>query len=132
MASADPVQLDLNTTIAAAINAKIEAAVVAAISGDAVLGQFVAAALNQPVTVKTGYREVQSTFMHEAIRKSLQGAVDGAVREMLVEETDRIKAEVAKALRRAVPAIADKLVGQMTEAAARTYGIEVHLKYPNS
>jgi hypothetical protein len=123
---------DLNTVISTAVQARIEAEVAAALSGSELMGQYVAAALQQKIEVKDGhsYRTRETTFLREAIDKAIREATKAAVRKVIAEEAEEIEAAVATELRRNVKTIAKTLVGKVVEKAEDTYGIEVNLKYP--
>lgn len=120
-------EVDLNATIASAINAKVEAGVLAALSGDEVLGRYVTAALNQEVQVGTSsYDRKRTTFIHKVILDVVKAAVERAARNLLAED------EVRKALRRQAPEIANQLVGNLAERSKNGYGVRVELQFPNS
>ena len=126
-----PEEASIDSVIAEAINARVQASVLAALSGDEVIGQYVAAALNQKVTVKSGYRDHKVPFISHLIEQAIQKVVKASVEELLTGEVETIRNEVRKALKRAVPAMADSLVQSLSDAAEKTYGVNVTLKMPN-
>jgi hypothetical protein len=132
--TADPIP-DINQTITAAVNARIEAEVVKALAGDEVIGQYVAAALQQIVEVPrrgSSYEKDRVTYLHAVLTKALQTATTDACTALILEEMPRIEDEVRKALRRNITAIAEGMATSMTQAASKGYGINVvvDLKIP--
>lgn len=125
----EQVTLDLNATIVAAVNARIEAEVAKALSGDETIGRFVSAALQQTVTVKdrNSYRETQEPFLTNVLRNVIQSATKEAVQRFVADEIESIEEEVRKALRRDVKRIATTLSESLVKAAAKPYGVDVHL-----
>ena len=115
---------DLNATITSAINARIEAEVMSALSGDAVVGQFVAAALAQEVG-ETGYGRDRKkiTFMHRTVSKAIQEITAALVLEVIESERETIEREIRKSLRSYIPNMAagmvDALAGQAKHASYR-------------
>lgn len=131
-----PLSLDLNRTITSAVQARVEAEVLAALSGDATLAAMVAAALNQAVEVKDQrtYRTTTVPFLHKVLSDTLQAAAKAAVQKLVVEEADALEAEVRKVLRKDMAGIAKALTQSLTDAAGRGYGINVaiELRTPQS
>jgi hypothetical protein len=119
----------IDATIAAAVHARIEAEVARALMGDEVIGQYVAAALSQPVEVKdrSSYRTTTVPFLTTVLRKAMQDATEAAVRTLIASEMDAIETEVRKALRRDLAAIAGTLTKSLVDAADKTYGINVDM-----
>ena len=128
--------LNLNETITAAVKAKVEGELIAALSGDAVIGAFVAAALNQKVTVKNaaGYGTTDVPFITKVLQDAIREQAKAALARLIAEEGVNIEAEVAKALRRDLKHIASSLTKSLVDAADKTYGIDVKidLKMPMS
>ena len=135
---------DLNATIASAVNARIEAQVAEAMSGDAVLGQYVQSALRQTVEVNKrdggygkerdgGYGKERVTFLSATLGEAIRAATKAAVAAYFAQHADDLEAEVAKALRRNSKDIAVTLIESLTTAAAKPYGVNVamSLKMPN-
>lgn len=133
--TADPIP-DINATIQAAVNARIEAEVFAALAGDETIGTYVAAALRQNIAVKDPdrYTTRNVPFLNHVLREAIQEATKEATRKLIAEELPTIETEVRKALRRAVPEIASTLATQLATAATKPYGVSVDLtlKMPNS
>jgi hypothetical protein len=117
--------VDLNATIGAAVNAKIEAAVMQALAGDEVMGAFVAAALNQKVETDRYDRKKDSTFLAHVVKEAIQKATKAAVESFVAAEREAIELEVRKALRSSLPKIASDLVGGLRSSA---YAVTVHVK----
>lgn len=126
---ADEITLDLNQTIAAAVNARIEAEVMKALSGDETIGRFVTSALRQTVEVKNSrsYQTEQVPFLTVVLRDAIQKATKAAVQTVIAEDIGLIEDEVRKALRRDIRRISETLASSLADAAAKTYGVDVHL-----
>lgn len=132
----DAISTEIDKAITHAVNARIEAEVAKALSGDEVIGQYVAAALQQQVEVRRngGYRTEKVPFLHEVLRQAIQEATKEAVRNMIAEELPTLENEVRKALRRQVTGIAESLANSLTKAASTAYGVnvEMSLKIPRA
>lgn len=122
---------DLNATITAAVNARIEASVAEALSGNKLISDYVAAALSREITIRDpgGYRDRKTTFLREVIENSVKAATEQAVRKVVAQEQPALEAAVAEELRRNTTAIAAQLVGKMAEATEHAYGVRVELQY---
>jgi hypothetical protein len=129
--SSEVVGQDLNQVIASAVQARIETEVIAALTGSEVMAEYVRAALHEPIAVRdsSSYRDRQTTFLAETLRKAYQEAAKAAVAKVLQDEAPAIEAEVAKELRRNVKAIASTLVGGVSEQAKSSYGITLKITY---
>lgn len=131
----NPIDTDLNQAIVSAINAKVEAGVLAALSGDEVLGKYVAAALNQPLETenRNSYNKVKTTYLRHTIDQALREAVKAAVAKFIEGEQALIEAEVAKALRKQAATIGAQFVKHLAEQTiGRSYGVSVELRFPNT
>lgn len=115
---------DINATIATAVNARIEAAVMESLSGDDVLARFVTAALTQPVKQDTYDRSPRKTFLAHTVQKAIQDATRAAIEALVEEEKPRIEDECRKALRRNLPAVAERLVDGLRMAR---YSVSVNV-----
>src|SRR5690606_27963440 len=115
---------DLNTTIAAAVNARVEAAVMAALSGDELIGRYVSAALTEPVAQDTYGRKPTKTYLTTVVTEAIQEATTAAVKELVEAERPKIVEEVKKALRRNLPEVADRLVDGLSLAR---YSVSVNV-----
>lgn len=127
----NPVEGDLNATITAAVNARVEAAVLAAFSGDGTLGRYVTAALQRPVEVPDpdrSYGKRKVPFAHHLIEQAIRDAAKAAVQKVLTEDAALIEDEVRKHIKRAAPDIAARMVGAVSDVAAKGYGIQVSLR----
>lgn len=123
----------LNEIISKAIETKIEAAVVAALGSDDLMGRWVTAALQQVIEIPdgTGYGKKRVPFLTHIIQQTLQKAVNAAVKAHIVNEAEFIQGLVAKEMRRASNDIAAQFVAQLTEKTIKsTYGLEVQLRFP--
>ena len=128
-----PITDDLNNVISAAVNARVETAVLEALSGHETIGKMVVAALQQPVEVQSrnGYGKDKVPFLNHLLSSTIRAAAENAVRAVLVEEQQNIEDEVRKHIRRQAPEIAQKMAGQLVEAASKSYGINVSLRMPS-
>lgn len=123
---------DLNATIANAVNARIEAEVAAALAGDEVIGQYVAAALRQEIQPDRYNSRSKTTFLTLTLRTAIQGATKAAVKRVLIEEREHIEDEVRKAIRRGTKNFAEQMVENLVKQASTAYGVKVELKLPGS
>lgn len=124
-------QLDenINTTIANAVNAKVEASVLAALSGDELMGRYVTAALTQQLEVNKpeGYGKHKVQFLHHVISKMIQDATRDALARMIEEERPAIEAAVREALRANITGIASGLVDGLANSQRVSYSAKVQL-----
>lgn len=124
---------DLNTVIVAAVNARVEAAVAEALSGNQLMAQYVGQALSQEVEIKdNNYNRRKTTFLKHSIEGAIQGAAKKAIEQFLVDEVAEIEKVVKAELKAQIPGIAKQLVGTLSDAASKAYGVEVKLKMPGS
>lgn len=128
-----PAEADLNQVIIAAVNARIEASVAAALSGDDVIGKYVAAALNEPIEVKdrSGYRTRKTSYLREVIDGAIREATKAAVSTVIAEEREAIERAVRAELRERTDALAVQLVGSAVAAVEKPYGVSIKLEYPS-
>lgn len=125
---------DLNSVIVNAVNARVEAAVAQALTGDEVIGKFVTSALRQTVEVPRAdgsYGKERVTFLKAVVDKALQQATKDAVARVMAEEQATLEKEVRKALRANTNAIAETLVGSLAEAADNSYRFQVNIIKPS-
>lgn len=118
----------IDETIAAAVHARIEAEVFEALSGDAVIGQFVAAALRVTVETSGSYKRDRVPYLKKVLDDAIRKATMAAVNSAIAGERDRIEEEVRKALKREAPSIASVLVGALAEQAGSRYGMSLKLE----
>lgn len=120
---------DLNTVIVSAVNARVEAEMMKALSGDETIGRFVVAALRQNIEVQEPgtYHKHTEPFLRNVLRKAIQEATVAAVQRLVAEELPTIEEEVRKALRRDVKQIAETLTNSLARSAASPYGVKVDL-----
>lgn len=127
-------ETDLNSVIANAVNARIEAQVAQALMGDEIIGQYVSAALTQVIEIPkphSSYDKIKVTYIKNVLDKAIQEATQTAVRRVLSEEVDAIEAAVRKELRASIGVIAQQLVGSISKAVESPYGIKIDLSYPS-
>lgn len=124
---------DLNELIKTAVNARVEASVLEALSGDETIGKMVVAALQQVVEVpSSGYSKAKVTFLNHLLTSTIRAATKNAVEKVLVEEQQLIEDEVRKQIRKNAPEIAAAMAGQLAETAAKGYGVSVSLRLPGA
>ena len=126
-----PIEGDINQIIASAVNARVEAQVLAALSGDEVIGKLVTAALTEQVSATNDrYDSKKVPYLTKIVRDAIKEATAAALRRLIEEEMPVIEEEIRKALRRDIKGIAGQLAGQLTKEATRAYGVTVELKFP--
>lgn len=122
--------LDLNATIAAAVNARIEATVLSALAGDEVIGALVSAALNQEVEIKRDYKTSKTTWLKHTVAASIREATKLAIAKIIAEEQPLIEDEIRKAFRRQASEFANGIAKSLVDKAGNAYGVSVELKLP--
>lgn len=120
---------ELDQTIAHAVNARVEAEVLKALSGDEVIGRLVVNALQQEVEVSKqgGYGKVKVPFLKATIDKAIREAAKTAIAAVIEEEIVVIEEEVRKAVRRDARAIAEKFVEGMVDATSKGYRFRIEI-----
>jgi len=118
--SPDSLTTDLNATIANAVNARIEAQVLAALADSDVMGRMVTAALQKKVNTGA-YRNNETTYLQSLIGKAIEEKTVEVVAAELDTIRPLIETEVRKALRKSVGVLADSLVEGFVQAAAGSY-----------
>lgn len=116
----DSLTTDLNATIANAVNARIEAQVLAALADSDVMGRMVTAALQKKVNTGA-YRNNETTYLQSLIGKAIEEKTVEVVAAELDTIRPLIETEVRKALRKSVGVLADSLVEGFVQAAAGSY-----------
>jgi hypothetical protein len=124
---------DLDAVITNAVNARIEAQVIKALSGDEVIGRMVMAALQQPVG-SGDFQRTKKPFLTHVLEKAIQDATKAAVSKVLAEEGGQIELAVRGAIMQNVHGLASQLVTGLSERAAQAYGVDVKvdLKMPRN
>lgn len=118
------IESDLNQTIASAVNARIEAQVLEALTSNDLVREHVANALN--TQVEDGRYGPKIPFVTKIVRDAIQERTKEVVSEEIAATADVIKAEVRTALSKSVGVIADSLVDGFVDRAAGQYpSIEV-------
>lgn len=121
---------DLNTTIAAAVSARVEAEVARALSGDEIVGKYIAAALNQVIQIDRYDSRSKVTFLHQALRTAFQDMTKAAIAKVLADDAPLIEDEIRKAIRRSSSDLANSIVGNLVQLTSKGYGIQVTLRLP--
>lgn len=116
----DNLGADLNATIAHAVNARIEAQVLAALADSDVMGRMVTAALQKKVTTGA-YRNDGTTYLQSLIGKAIEEKTAEVVAADLETIRPLIETQVRAALRKSVGVLADSLVEGFVQAAAGSY-----------
>lgn len=118
---------DLDQLIVHAVNARIEAEVTKALSGDEVIGRLVSSALRQTVDSPNDFMRSRpkQSFLTSVLEKAIQAATKKAVAKVLEEEVESIEAAVRLALMANTHEIGRQLAASLAEAATKPYGVEV-------
>lgn len=116
----DNLGADLNATIAHAVNARIEAQVLAALADSDVMGRMVTAALQKKVNTGA-YRNNETTYLQSLIGKAIEEKTAEVVAADLETIRPLIETQVRAALRKSVGVLADSLVEGFVQAAAGSY-----------
>lgn len=116
----DNLGADLNATIAHAVNARIEAQVLAALADSEVMGRMVTAALQKKVNTGA-YRNNETTYLQSLIGKAIEEKTAEVVAADLETIRPLIETQVRAALRKSVGVLADSLVEGFVQAAAGSY-----------
>lgn len=120
------VEQDLNTTIAAAVNARVEAAVLESLAGDAVIGQYVTAALQEPTKDPwDSYNHEKRPWLTFVVRDAIRDATKVAVHAALAEEKDAIEKEVRRAIKARISTFATQVTEGLLENTKSGYNIKV-------
>ena len=118
---------DLNTTITAAVNARVESEILAAMSNSDILQSFVTAALSTKVS--GGYRDKEKTLLSHLLETTIQEQAKSVVAEEITKMQPAIREEVRAALAKSVGVISDALVdGFVANASGRYPSIEVNFR----
>lgn len=123
---------DLNTVITSAVQARVEASVIAALADADFFKTYVINALNAPVEVSDGtsYGKKKIPFMSHLIAQAIREATKTAVQGWINAHSDDLAELVEAELDRESPRIAREMVGRMREKANDTYGLHVELRWP--
>lgn len=118
---------DINQIIASAVNARVEAAVLEAMTNDNTMRTFVQAALNQKS--REGYGREEKTLLNRLLENAIQEQTKAVVAEEVRKSADAIRAEVRAALEQSIGVISDSLVdGFVASAESRYPSIEVNFR----
>ena len=119
---------DINDIIASAVNARVETAVLEALSSDDTMRVFVAAALNQKVST-TGYSRDETTLLNRLLKNTIEEQTKAVVAEEVAGHADVIRKEVRAALKKSIGVITDSLVdGFVANASGRYPSIKVEFR----
>lgn len=127
LTSPEVISNDLNKTIAAAVNAKVEAGVLQALSSDDVLGRFVAAALNEPV--RREYGQGDENFVGRTVREAIKKATQEAAKRAMELEMPAIEEMVRKELRKRIGDISKGIAEQVVKSTTG-YGMRIEFLLP--
>ncbi len=119
---------DLNATITAAVNARINAETFAALSSDDVLGKFVQAALMQPMETDR-YSSKKIPYIEQVLKNAVQAATKAAVSQWVQENQGSIKERVIAALTDNMDGIAAAMVDSMVKSTQSGYSTSVSLQF---
>jgi trimethylamine:corrinoid methyltransferase-like protein len=118
---------DLNKTIAAAVNAKVEAGVLAALSSDDTIGRFVSAALSE--RVRDNYSSREETFIGYTVREAIKAATKSACIRLVETEMPAIEEAIRKELRKRIGQISEKMAERLAEQVTG-YGLKIEFTDP--
>lgn len=122
---------DLNQTIVAAVQARVEAEMLKALSGDEVIASFVTAALQEQVPVTNDrYDRKTEPYVRNVLRKTIKEVTHQAVTRLIEEEMPSIETAIRKSLRRNIDSMTDGLVENLAKQAKGAYGIKIELRLP--
>ena len=114
---------DLNATIAAAVQARTEAEVLAALSNEGTFSAMVTAALTE--TVRVDYGQAQP-MLSVLLRKTITEKTREVIADEIEALAPQIRAEVKSALKKSIGVISDSLVdGFVANATGRYPSIKV-------
>lgn len=119
---------DINSTITSAVNSRVEAAVLEAVSSGDTMKSFVHAALNTKVST-SGYSREEKPLITHLVQTTVQEQAKQVVAEEIGKAEAQIREEVRKALQESIGVISDSLVdGFVTHARGRYPSIEVNFR----
>ena len=128
----DDLGKDLNTTIAAAVSARVEAQVASALLNDDTFTAFVVAALQKPIEVGDYSRREKTTWLAALLKNTIEAQTKEVVASEIAKMEEPIRVEVRKALKKSVGVLADALVdGFVAQAAGRHPSIKVEFAKPS-
>ena len=124
---ANSMESDLGKIVEHGVSARIEAEVLAALSGSDLMARFVTAALNEKVEGRNyGDKE---TLLNKLLRKSIQEQTKEVVSEEIARLEPVIREHVREALAKSIDVITDSLVsGFVASANGRYPSIEVNFR----
>lgn len=123
---------DLNDIITSAVQARVEAQIVAAFAGDQTFEKFVIAALQQTVEVPGNdrYNKAKVPFMMHLLQEAVRASAKQAVQKYMTEHTDELAIAVERELSSKTAGIARQMVDQVSKKASENYGVTVELRWP--
>lgn len=110
---------DINSVVASAVNARVEAAVFEAMTSDDTIRAYVSAALNEKVEDRYNYRK--DTYINTILKDTIKKITKDVVAEEIVVAEDLIRREVKDALDRSIGVITDSLVEGFVASARGSY-----------
>lgn len=118
---------DLDATITAAVNARVESEILATMANSDIMQSFVTSALS--TTVSGGFRGKDKTLLSHLLETTIQEQAKAVVAEEIAKMAPAIREEVREALAKSVGVIADSLVdGFVANASGRYPSIEVNFR----
>ena len=116
---------DINQIISAAVNARVEAAVLEAMTSSNTMATFVQAALTRKVP-SSGYSRDEKPLLTHLLQTTIEEQTKAVVAEEISKNKEVIRAEVQKALSKSIGVITDSLVdGFVANAEGRYPSIKV-------
>lgn len=122
---------DLNDIVTKAVSAKIDAAVLAALSGNDTMGRYITAALQRQIEVPdgSGYGKKREPFLHNVVSTAIQKAAVDALHGVVDEMRPQLIEQVRKELRRQLPALTEALVATGMESMKAAYRTKVAVSF---
>lgn len=111
---------DINQIISAAVNARVEAAVLEAMTSSNTMATFVQAALTRKVS-SSGYSRDEKPLLTHLLQTTIEEQTKAVVAEEISKNKDVIRAEVQKALSKSIGVISDSLVDGFVSNAQGSY-----------
>lgn len=127
-------EMSIDATIANAVNARIEAELMRALSGDEVIGRYVSAALQQQVEVASGrgYGKDKVVFLNHTIKTTLQRVTKAAIEKVIAEEAELIEDVVRKEIKRTAGDLAKAFTAALTDTTNRAVRLDIKLVTPGN
>ena len=111
---------DINQIISSAVNARVEAAVLEAMTSNNTMATFVQAALTRKVS-SSGYSRDDKPLLTHLLHTTIEEQTKVVVAEEIKKSQEVIRAEVRKALNKSIGVITDSLVDGFVASAEGRY-----------